>query len=72
MVRAPRYKQALITWLGVYPLITLILWGVGPIVAPWRLPLRSLVVSALMVVGLTWFVLPPLMRVFHGWMTSSN
>ena len=63
-----RYKQALVTWLGAYPVITVILWALGPLMQSWPLALRSLVVSFLMVAALTWLVLPVLMRAFHGWM----
>ena len=68
----PRYKQALVTWLGAYPLITLILWALGPVMQSWPLAVRSLVVSALMVAGLSWLVLPVLMRALHGWLFRPN
>jgi antibiotic biosynthesis monooxygenase (ABM) superfamily enzyme len=64
----PRYKQAFVTWLGAYPVITVILWTLGPLMQSWPLPVRSLVVSFVMVAVLTWLVLPVLMRAFHGWM----
>ena len=64
----PRYKQALVTWLGAYPVITLILWALGPVMQSWPFAVRTLVVSFLMVSALTWLVLPVLMRGFHRWM----
>jgi antibiotic biosynthesis monooxygenase (ABM) superfamily enzyme len=70
--RPPRYKQALITWLGVYPTLTLTLAVLGPAIQSWPLPLRALLVSVVMVVALTWLVLPLLMRVFRSWMSRSN
>ena len=70
--RPPRYKQALIAWLGVYPALTLILAVLGPAMAPWPLPLRTLLVSLLMVIVLTWLVMPLLMRIFRRWMLRSN
>src|SRR5919108_463732 len=54
----PRYKLALVTWAGAYGMITLILWLLGPTMAGWPLVLRTLLISALMVNALTWFVLP--------------
>jgi antibiotic biosynthesis monooxygenase (ABM) superfamily enzyme len=38
----------------------------------WPLPLRALLVSVVMVIVLTWLVLPLLTRVFGGWMVRSN
>ena len=66
----PRYKLALLTWAGAYAVITLILVVLGPAMAPWPLPLRTLLISGLMVVALTWAVIPLLTRIFRGWLTK--
>lgn len=64
-----RYKQAVVTWLGVYPALTLTLAALGPAMEGWPLFLRTLLVSVIMVVILTWLILPFLMRTFRGWMS---
>jgi antibiotic biosynthesis monooxygenase (ABM) superfamily enzyme len=64
--------MALLTWPGAWALITVILWQLGPAMAAWPLPLRTLVVSALMVVGLNWLVIPYLTRVFAGWLAPTS
>jgi uncharacterized protein len=69
-VPPPRHRMALVTWPGAWALITLILWVLGPVMNTWPLPLRTLVISALMVVGLTWVVLPYLTRTFAGWLSQ--
>jgi antibiotic biosynthesis monooxygenase (ABM) superfamily enzyme len=66
----PRYKLALLTWAGAYAVITLILVVLGPAMEPWPLPLRTLLISGLMVVALTWVVIPLLTRLFRGWLTT--
>jgi uncharacterized protein len=68
----PKHKMALLTWPGAWALITLILWVLGPVMATWPLPLRTLLVSVLMVVGLTWLVIPYLTRLFAGWLTADR
>jgi antibiotic biosynthesis monooxygenase (ABM) superfamily enzyme len=68
----PRYKLALLTWAGAYAVITLILAVLGPAMAPWPLPLRTLLLSGLMVVALTWLVIPSLTRLCRGWLTSGS
>ena len=67
----PRHKMALLTWPGAWALITLILWALGPVMNAWPLPLRTLVISALMVLGLTWVVIPQLTRIFAGWLAPT-
>jgi antibiotic biosynthesis monooxygenase (ABM) superfamily enzyme len=63
--------MALLTWAGAWAMITLILSVVGPLIATWALPLQTLVISALMVLALTWVVIPTLTRVFASWLSSA-
>jgi antibiotic biosynthesis monooxygenase (ABM) superfamily enzyme len=67
----PRYKLALMTWVGAYAAITLILGVLGPTIASWPLPLRTLLISALMVSALTWVISPTLARLFRGWLVGA-
>jgi len=64
----PRYKLALLTWAGAYTLITAMLAVLGPTMASWPLPVRTLLLSTAMVIGLTWLVMPRLTRLFRPWL----
>ena len=66
----PRHKMALLTWVGAYAVITGLLSALGPVMAGWPLALQTLLLSVLMVVTLTWVVIPTLARVFRGWLTA--
>lgn len=66
----PRYKLALLSWLGAYPLITVILGFLGPATSGWQLLLRTLLVSGLMVVGMSWVTQPALAYLFQGWLAA--
>jgi uncharacterized protein len=68
----PRHKLALVTWAGAYGMITLIIWLLGPAIAGWPLVLRTLVISVLMVMALTWVVLPALTRLFRPWLLAAQ
>jgi uncharacterized protein len=71
MHRPPRYKLALLTWVGAYAVITLILYLLGPATATWPLPVRTLVISALMAPAMTWLVIPFLTRLFRSWLVPA-
>ena len=64
----PRYKLALITWAGAYAVITSVLGAFGPTIAVWPLPLRTLMLSVVMVTTLTWLVIPSLSRALRRWL----
>jgi antibiotic biosynthesis monooxygenase (ABM) superfamily enzyme len=66
-----RHKLAFLTWVGAYPVITVILVVLGPAMATWPLALRTLVVSVLMVGVLSWLVMPGLTRLLRPWLTRA-
>jgi antibiotic biosynthesis monooxygenase (ABM) superfamily enzyme len=63
----PRWKMAAVTLLGVYPTSLALSLTLGKIVRDWPMALASLVLSASMVVLLTWVVMPAITRVLHSW-----
>jgi antibiotic biosynthesis monooxygenase (ABM) superfamily enzyme len=66
--RPPRFKQAIITWLGVYPVLTPMLALLRPLMVRWPLPLQTLLVTLLLVPLLTYLVFPFLNHAFRGWL----
>jgi antibiotic biosynthesis monooxygenase (ABM) superfamily enzyme len=64
----PRFKLALLTWVGAYTVITPTLAALEPAMARWPLPLRTLVLVTIMVGALTWLVIPGLTRLFRAWL----
>jgi uncharacterized protein len=70
--KPPRYKLALLSWLGAYAVITTILYLLGPAMATWPLMLRTLLLSVLMVVAMTWLVVPTLTRLFRSWLAPAS
>jgi antibiotic biosynthesis monooxygenase (ABM) superfamily enzyme len=67
-----RLKMAFLTWVGAYVLITLILSVLGPTIASWPLPLGTLLISVLMVIALSGFVIPALTKIFAGWIAPAS
>ncbi|MFJ7203970.1 hypothetical protein ACIQWR_10615 [Streptomyces sp. NPDC098789] len=56
------HRRALITWLAVYPTITLALGLLGPATSDLPLPLRTLILTAVVVPVAAYALIPLLMR----------
>ena len=64
----PRWKMAVATLLGVYPVSLLIGVVLSPTLKKLPLVLNLFVVSAIIVGLLTWVVMPFVTRLLHGWL----
>ena len=56
----PRWKVALVTWLGICPTVYVLFLLVAPLLADWPLLPRVMVITALVVLLMTWLVAPRL------------
>ena len=56
------HRAALLTWAGVYPVLTLIAWALAPVIGNASVPLRTLVMSAIMVPVMVYAVMPAMAR----------
>jgi len=52
----------LLTWAAAYAVITLTLAGLGPVVNDWPMPLRTLLLTAIMVPVMTYGAAPVIDR----------
>lgn len=67
----PRWKMALVTFLGVYPL-TSVLPRLGARLLPdWHPLLANVLVTGLIVSLLAWVVMPVLTRLFRSWLHAA-
>jgi uncharacterized protein len=67
-----RYKMALITWLAIFPLIVVINLLFGNILGQLPMLLRSLIISATLVLLMTYVVMPRMTRLFTSWLYPST
>ena len=66
--RPNRHKMVLLTWLGIWPTITLTLWVLLPVLLTrFPLPLVTLMITALVVPLMGYVVMPALLRWFGPW-----
>ncbi|MEM0984132.1 MAG: hypothetical protein AAGI17_09305 [Planctomycetota bacterium] len=59
--RPNRLRQATITFIGAWPTITILLYALNPLIGDWPMPLQTALLALLMVIALTWLVIPGLM-----------
>lgn len=67
----PRIKMAVVTWLGIYPTVAIILWVLSPVLAPLPYLLRVGVLTGVIVVVMTWGVMPRLTQLLRPWLLRS-
>ncbi|HMY98346.1 MAG TPA: antibiotic biosynthesis monooxygenase [Burkholderiaceae bacterium] len=64
----PRWKVAVVTWLGIFPTVLFLFLTVVPLMADWPLVPRTMVVTALVVLIMTWGVAPRLTQWLKPWL----
>ena len=57
-----RSRLVLLTWVGVYPVLTGIAWALEPVLIELPVPIRTLLMSALMVPIMVYGVMPLIHR----------
>ena len=64
----PRWKVAVVTWLGICPTVYALFVLLGPLLAPWPLLPRVMLLTSLVVIIMTWLVAPQLTRWLKPWL----
>jgi uncharacterized protein len=68
----PRWKMALVTFAGVYPLSLVLQVTAVPAAEGWPVPLRACVFPVLLVPLLTYVIMPALSRLLRRWLYPSQ
>lgn len=64
----PRYKMALITWLGVFITLAILTRLLAPLLSGLPVLLNQLITTGLVVAFLTYLIMPRLTRLFQWWL----
>lgn len=64
----PRYKMALVTWMGVFVTLTVVSRLLAPILSNLPILLNQLITTGLVVALLTYLIMPRLTRLFKRWL----
>ncbi|MEV6426578.1 hypothetical protein [Nocardia sp. NPDC051463] len=66
----PKWKFWLLTLLGLYPLLTVLVTLTAPVVEPLPTPLRLACILPIAVAAMVWVVMPLLTRLFARWLAK--
>ena len=64
----PRWKMAVATFLGVFPVAMLLNLALGPVIRSWPFVLGNAAFNLCVVAILTWVVMPLVTRLLRGWL----
>ena len=66
-----KWKMAVLIWLAIYPLITLIFLALGKyLILINPLPLRTLIITLIAVPTMVFVLIPALQKILHSWLTK--
>jgi uncharacterized protein len=64
----PRYKMAVLTWLTIFPVITVLAVALGPLLDGLSLVPRLAITTLVAVPLMTWVVMPRVTRLMRAWL----
>jgi len=68
----PRWKEAILTWVGVNVTALALTFTLNLLIAGWPWYAGFLAFNSAMVAGLTWCVMPALTRLFGHWLEAPH
>lgn len=68
IIPPPRYKMAAVTWLALFPLITLQAYAMATVASDMPLIAHAFVATAMLVPLMTYVVMPRMTRLFARWL----
>jgi hypothetical protein len=70
MAKNEKHKRAVLIWISIYPLITLLLFVSADGLRGWPLPLRTLLLTIIAVPVVVYVLLPFYSRLFKNWLNK--
>lgn len=62
-----KLRMTIVSWLALYPIVTLIFWVFGAELATLSLPVRTFVVTVVVMFAMSYIAMPRFTKWFHKW-----
>jgi len=70
MKQTPKWKFAIMVWLAIYPAITLLTYLIGDYIKNIPLPLKTLIMTGILVPLMVFVLLPILRKLMNNWLNK--
>jgi antibiotic biosynthesis monooxygenase (ABM) superfamily enzyme len=70
MKQPPKWKFAVMVWLAIYPTITFVSYLIGDVIKEWPLPLKTLLMTGILVPTMVFVLLPILRKLLTNWLNK--
>ena len=70
MKQPPKWKFAVMVWIAIYPTITFVSYLIGDIIKEWPLPLKTLLMTGILVPTMVFVLLPILRKLLTNWLNK--
>ncbi|MFI0425823.1 MAG: hypothetical protein ACH34V_02595 [Flavobacterium sp.] len=70
MKQPPKWKFAIMVWLAIYPTITLVTFLIGDYIKNLPLPLKTLLLTGILVPTMVFILLPFLRKILGNWLNK--
>jgi len=70
MKQPPKWKFAVMVWLAIYPTITLVTFLIGDYIKNFPLPLKTLIMTGILVPLMVFVLLPILRKLMGNWLNK--
>lgn len=70
MNQPPKWKFAIMVWLAIYPAITLLSYLIGDHIKNFPLPIKTLIMTGILVPLMVFVLLPILRKLMSNWLNK--
>lgn len=64
----PRWRMTVVSWVGIFPTVAVLLWFVAPLLAPLPFLIRTALFTALVAIAMSYIVMPRVSRWMAWWL----